>query len=162
MSEVYIKQKYRGKKLYSFFIITVLSLFYTGFYWDSFPNHQTELLVIIDFNDFMCFSCLDSFIEFCHSLPLHSKDGKVCGVLVFDDADETDISFKIVEKKLRGFISANSIKFPVLIDYLHIFNPLAEEGTAIILFNHQENCIKKYLFPLNNKQKVDVLRALKD
>ncbi len=157
-----MKQKYRGKKLFLFFLIMGLSLFYGDFYGNSLPIEQAQLIIIIDFNDFMCFSCLDSFVEFCQSLPLHSKDGKVCGVLVVNDADETDLSFKIVEKKLRGFISANNIKFPVLIDYLHIFNPFADDGTVIILFNHREKCIKKYLFPLKREQKADILSALKD
>jgi len=157
-----MKQKYRGEKLFLFFLIMGLSLFYGEFYGKSLPIEQAQLIIIIDFNDFMCFSCLDSFVEFCHSLPFHSKDGKVCGVLVVNDADKTDLSFKIVEKKLRGFVSANNIKFPVLVDYLHIFNPLAEDGTVIILFNHREKCIKKYLFPLKREQKADILKALKD
>lgn len=28
------------------------------------------ILFIIDFNDFMCFFCLDSFLDFYHSLPI--------------------------------------------------------------------------------------------
>lgn len=69
---------------------------------------------------------------------------------------------KIIEKKLRGFIQANEIKFPVLIDRFKIFKDLGEEGTAVIIFDGERKTIKKYVFPLRHGQKQEIMNNIID
>ena len=129
-------------------------------------SHNTLLLLIIDFESFMCPSCLDSFLEFYHALkpPFPPLDeGILWGVLVFDEPEENEgvPAIKITEKKLRGFIMANDIKFPIMIDRFHIFKGLAKEGTAVIFFDRERKIIKKYVFPLRSKQIKEIINHIK-
>ena len=111
------------------------------------------LLFIIDLDSFLCLPCLDSFLNFCTNLPDSIIEGHVWGILVFDKSEEKGDSLaRIAEKKLKGFIRANDIKFPVIVDRFHLFNHLGEEGTVLILFNYDERLIKKYVFPLSRSQ----------
>ena len=49
----------------------------------------------------------------------------------------------------QGFISANGIEFPIIIDHNQVFNSFAAEGTALVIINTEEEKIVKYNFPLN-------------
>ena len=125
--------------------------------------HHKLLLFIIDFKSFMCLSCLDSFLEFYHTLGCSFEKGMIWGIFVFDKPvkmEEEDLSIKIIEKKLRGFIRANNIKFPIIIDRFHIFEGLAQEGTAVILFDHQKKAVRKYVFPLRPMQIREIIESM--
>lgn len=125
--------------------------------------HHKLLLFIIDFKSFMCLSCLDSFLEFYHTLAPSIEQGMIWGILVFDKPakmQEEDLSTKIIEKKLRGFIKANGIKFPIIIDRFHIFEGLAQEGTAVILFDRQKKAVRKYVFPLRQIQIQEIIESM--
>lgn len=122
--------------------------------------HHKLLLFIIDFKSFMCPSCLDSFLEFYHTLGCSFEEGMIWGILVFDKPSkmqEEDLSTKIIEKKLRGFIKANNIKFPIIIDRFHIFKGLSQERTAVIVFDRQKKAVKKYVFPLKPMQIKEII-----
>lgn len=131
------------------------------------PNHSSRLiseiqsgetskvllLFIIDFNDFMCMSCLDSFLSFCRSIPSRSLEKNAWGVCVLADIDkkpEKKDSGRIAEKKLRGFIAANSIPFPVIIDHSRVFQSFAADGTAIVIIDVERKRIARYNFPIGN------------
>lgn len=121
------------------------------------------LLFIIDFDSFMCLSCLDSFLEFYHQLPSSLEEGRIWGILVFGKPErraEQDHSFRIVEKKLRGFIQANQIKFPILIDRFKVFKNMGEEGTAVVIFDSENKTIKKYIFPLKPWQRKEIMTKI--
>jgi len=99
----------------------------------------------------MCLSCLDSFLSFCHSVPLHNLKDRVWGILVLANRDQVPDKTKLVEiaeKKLRGFIRANSIKFPIIIDYDQVFDTLAVQGTAIVIMDTGRQIIEKFTFPI--------------
>ncbi len=109
------------------------------------------LLFVIDFSDFMCMSCLDSFLALCESFPPHVLKEKAWGVLVLASKDETldkKNTAQIAEKKLRGFITANSIKFPIIIDHNQVFHSFAAEGTALLIIDAERKKIVKYNFPI--------------
>jgi len=97
-------------KATSLILVMILFQITTSFSENS-ENRQEEparvqLLLIIDFGDFMCFSCLESFLQFCYSLPHQFQDQYVWGVVIFEGNigfESEDIAIKIVEKKIRGF-----------------------------------------------------------
>lgn len=126
--------------------------------------HSKLLLFIIDFKSFMCPSCLDSFLEFYHLSARSFGEEMIWGILVFDKPakiEEEGLSIKIVEKKLRGFIKANNIKFPVMIDRFHIFKELGEGGTAVIFFDRYKKILKKYVFPMKPMQIREIIDYMK-
>ena len=130
--------------------------------YDSLENRKL-LLFIIDFNDFMCLSCLDSFLDFYYCLPSDFQKHLSWGILVFNISEKegnNNISARIAEKKLRGFVTANNIKFPILIDKFHVFNGLAEEGTVVMVFDWSRKMVKRYVFPLNKGQIEEIFKFL--
>lgn len=167
------------KKFFIFLITAIICLSLSNSHgWEcmtgckAIPQRKQEcnltsskwFLFIIDFDSFMCLSCLDSFLEFYHQLPSSLEEGRIWGILVFDEPAriaEQDHHFRIVEKKLRGFIKANQIKFPVLIDRFKAFKDLGEEGTAVVVFDGEKKTIKKYVFPLRQKQKKEIMTIIR-
>lgn len=124
---------------------------------------QIFLVFILDFNDFSCFFCLDSFLWFYESVPFRLHQANSLGLVVFTDLEQeekTDSSFKIVDKKLRGFLQANHITTPFFIDRFGAFQGLAKEGTAVVLINRGEKSLKKFNFPLDRVRKEEVFEAL--
>ncbi len=132
-------------------------------YQTEFPENKKLLLFIIDFDDFMCMNCLESFLSFCHSIPPHILDEKAWGILVLEqDINEKQAkrTLKIAQKKLRGFINANRIPFPILIDTHNLFHSLAKEGTAILVFDTQMRAISRCLFPLKKEESERIMTLL--
>lgn len=121
------------------------------------------LLFVIDFDDFMCLSCLESLIDLYNFLPSPFKKEKSWGVLIYKKErreEDKKTALGVISKKLRGFVKANRIQFPILVDSNQIFSSLSEEGTAVILFDKDQKSIKKYLFPLKKGQKKEILSFL--
>jgi hypothetical protein len=91
------------------------------------------------------------------SRGLRKKEESVLGLLISDE-EENELSserdMQIIEKQLTGFISGNSIKFPIIVDRDGVFNDLNSDssGTALILFDIQKKTVKKYKFPLTEEQ----------
>lgn len=126
-------------------------------------DFSRRILFIIDFDDFMCFYCLDSFLDFYHSLPSSFQEASIWGILVYKeenkkDAEQTNI--RVIEKKLRGFIEANRIQSPLVVDYFHVFNSLVQEGSAVIFFDQRRKAFKKHTFPLSSEQKSEIIESL--
>lgn len=124
-------------------------------YQIEFSQNKKLLLFIFDFNDFMCMNCLESFLSFCHSLPPHILEENTWGVLTVDTTtgrSEMKDAARIAKTKLRGFVAANRIKFPIFIDEFQIFQQYKKKGTAILLFDGTDSNLKEYIFPLNKAQ----------
>jgi len=118
------------------------------------------LLFIIDFDSFMCLSCLESFLELYNRLPRSMEEGGLWGVLLFDRQKEKrrgESFARIVNKKLKGFIQANNIKFPFVLDRFHIFEHLGKQGSAVLLFDPSLSVVKKFVFPLSQNQIKEIL-----
>jgi hypothetical protein len=119
------------------------------------PQDRKLLLFVFDLNDFMCLSCLEAFLTFCHSLPPHVLEENAWGILTIGSGVKKsglEDSVKIARTKLRGFVLANRIKFPIFIDEFQIFRQFEKKGTAILLFDGTNNILKEYIFPLTRDQ----------
>ena len=66
----------------------------------------------------------------------------------------------IAKTKLRGFVKANRIKFPIFIDECHVFRQSERKGSSVVLFDGANNILKEYMFPLNKDQTAEILRIL--
>jgi len=132
-------------------------------YSPSLSRVQKLIVIVFDFKSFFCPLCLDSVKDFCDTLHSRDQDEFAIGVLVYESSDKKDEerSKKVIEKKLRGFIIGNSIQFPVILDHFHVFKDLIFEDTGIILLDRSRKILKKYSFPLTNKQ-LDEIFSFKD
>lgn len=134
-------------------------------YLTEYSENRKLLLFIFDFNDFMCMSCLESFLAFCHHLPPHTLEGNAWGILTIESAIKKSglkNAVQIARKKLRGFKAANSIKFPIFIDHYQIFKQFEKKGTAVLLFDETNNMFKEYIFPLNKNQISEIQEILSE
>lgn len=116
-----------------------------------------RFLLIIDMGFINCSLCLQSFTKFIEAINANGLEKSVLGVLILE-REENELSsdkyIQIIEKQLRGFISGNNIKFPIILDRNGVFNDLNLDSsdTALILFDIQKKIIKKYKFPLTKEQ----------
>lgn len=113
-------------------------------------------LLIIESGFLNCSLCLQSFTKFIETINANGLERSVLGVLTFDKEEDelsSERDIQIIEKQLRGFISGNNIKFPVILDRNGVFNSLNSDSsaTALILFDIQKKIVKKYVFPLTRK-----------
>jgi hypothetical protein len=128
-----------------------------GFEWRRSRQH---LLFFIDFRDFACLNCLDSFLDFYHRLPPRFQSEDAMGVLILEPGREDETSIQIARVKLRGFALSNHIKFPVQVDRFHVFREFAQEGTSVVLLDYDREIIRKFLFPLRQKDLEELLGYL--
>jgi hypothetical protein len=121
----------------------------------AFTQDKKLLLFVFDLNDFMCMTCLDSFLAFCQSLPPHILEENAWGILTIGSAvrkSGLEPSVRIARTKLRGFVTANRIKFPVFIDEHLIFQQFTKKGSSVLLFDGTNTILREYIFPLNKNQ----------
>ena len=151
----------------SLIIVMILFQATTSFSENSVARQEepvkVQLLLIIDFGDFMCFSCLESFLQFCYSLPHKFQDEYVWGVVIFEGnigSESEDIAIKIVEKKIRGFRKANGVRFPILVDRSHIFSSLAAKGTTVLILKGEAQEVKQYTFPLSRAEIAEIHKTI--
>jgi hypothetical protein len=130
-------------------------------------DDRKMLLFILDFQDFSCMTCLDSFLSLYRILPFHFKTSHSWGILVVDKAEEQtgveadeNRQFRIAEKKLKGFVQANHITFPILVDRYQIFNQWADIGTCVVLFDESRKILNTYEFPLIGGQLEEIFLHL--
>ncbi len=149
-------------------IITILTVLF--FITDSNSKEKgrnlisdKKFLLIIDMGFINCSLCLQSFTKFIETINANGLEKSVLGILIFYKEENELISEKniqIIEKQLRGFISGNDIKFPIVLDRNGVFNDLNLDSsdTALILFDIQKKVIKKYIFPLTKEQLNEISR----
>jgi hypothetical protein len=129
------------------------------------------LLFILDFQDFSCMTCLDSLLALYRILPFRFKTSQAWGVLVVDvgkaeTETEAEVEavenrlIRIAEKKLRGFVQANHITFPILVDRFRIFGRLSENGSCVLLFDETKSILNRYEFPLTGEQLEEIFLLL--
>ncbi len=149
-------------------IITILTVLF--FITDSNSREKDrnlipdkKYLLIIDMGFINCSLCLQSFTKFIETINANELEKSVLGILIFDKEEDelsSEIDIQIIEKQLRGFISGNNIKFPIVLDRNGVFNDLNLDSsdTALILFDIQKKIIKKYKFPLTKEQLSEISR----
>lgn len=119
------------------------------------------LLFILDFQDFSCMTCLDSFLMFYNQLPDRFRTSHSWGILVVKKPGKEETGHVwIAEKKLRGFIRANHITFPILVDRGRVFGKWAEIGSCVLLFDRVGKMIHRYDFPLTGYQFEEIFEIL--
>lgn len=119
------------------------------------------LLFILDFQDFSCLTCLDSFLGLYRKLPMRFKTSNAWGILVVKNSErEKEKPFRIAEKKLKGFIRANHITFPILVDRSRFFGDLTENGSGVFLFDGTRKTVHRYSFPLAVEQFEEIFMNL--
>lgn len=121
------------------------------------------LLFILDFRDFSCMLCLESFLELHQRLSLRMRQGDVWGVLTVPEDEEKAASMiRIAEKKLRGFVRSHQIHFPVLVDRYHVFGRMAKSGSGLILIDEIGQEISRFDFPLNSGQMQKIIKIFRE
>lgn len=133
---------------------SLMALSFHSFQTD-FLNNKKLLLLVFDFEDFMCISCLESFLAFCQSLPSHVLEENTWGILTIGNLPMTSgskDSVRIAKAKLRGFVATNRIKFPIIIDEFQIFQHFAKRGTTVLLFDGTNDSLNAYDVPLRKDQ----------
>lgn len=134
-----------------FIIITVLPLIS-----DNGPG-TIRMVFVIDFDDFMCFSCLESFLQFCQSLPPEFRARHCIGVLTLPAGRESaPAMIQIMRKKLRGFIKGNNIDFPVVVDQQHYFAELSRYGSCLLVLWAHELSMDVHPFPLSGETAAEI------
>lgn len=124
---------------------------------------ENMLLFVLDFRDFSCMTCLDSFLWLYQKLPFRFRTSGSWGIMVMEGPDkEEEVRLGIAEKKLRGFLQANHITFPVLLDRTRVLGGLAEKGSAVILFDRKTGRVTKYSFPLTGEQIEEIFITLQE
>ena len=126
------------------------------------PNDERQsLLFFLDFEDFSCMMCLDSFLGLYQKLPFRFKTSNSWGILVVKKSEgEENRLVRIAKKKLEGFVQANHITFPILVDRSQVFGELAERGSGVVLFDENRKAVFRYDFPLTNEQFEDIFANL--
>ena len=125
-------------------------------------SRRPVVLFFLDFRDFMCLSCLESFLDFYQRLPYRLKTEDTWGILLLDDESEDDRTVRIARMKLQGFVQANNILSPVLVDRSLVFQTQKEMGSAVVLFDDMNKRILRYDFPLKPQQIVEILKLLSE
>jgi hypothetical protein len=59
---------------------------------------------------------------------------------------------RIAKTKLRGFVKANRIRFPIFVDERQVFRQSERKGSSVVLFDGTHNILKEYIFPLSKAQ----------
>ena len=125
-------------------------------------NRKSPLAIIyiIELRDILCFSCSESFLDFCLSLPFEFQEENTWGIVVFDPGLQINMGEKIIAKKVRGFMNGNGLNFPLFIDFSQTFKTQRTQATQLYLLDSTSLTVKKYVFPLAEKYKNEILQAV--
>ena len=109
------------------------------------------ILIFLDFRDFMCPSCLDSLLSVCRALPRHLLMTRVMGIIHCYDPDPlSPRQIKILRKKIKGFVRANRILFPVLLDKNPPRDPSGIVKTQLWVLSGASRELVRFDFPLSS------------
>jgi hypothetical protein len=123
------------------------------------------ILFVIHMNSLMCFPCINPFLDFYDRIPSSLRESRVWVVVVYEALKKKDGNNrhqKIIQKQFRGFLQANNIECPIVLDSFHNFKELSRGGTALLVFDKKKKSVKKYVFPLKKKQMQEILSSLRD
>jgi len=107
----------------------------------------------------MCMNCLESFLSFCGSLPPHILEENVWGILTIGSEIRkpgSKDSLKVAKTKLRGFVTANDIGFPIFIDEYQLFEQFRKKGTLVLVFDGENDILREFIFPLTKNQSAEI------
>ncbi|MDH7514026.1 MAG: hypothetical protein QHH14_13855 [Clostridiales bacterium] len=159
-----MKKKFR-KKIDLLLIIGTIISFFSPLNFPGFPQDRQSyqnllsagplLLIIIDFKDFFCPFCLEYLSFFCDLIYSKGFENFTVGILTFRNEggrENVESEAKIMERRLRGFIIGNNIRFPVILDRFHALADWDLGEYKLIYLDLTRNILKKYTFPLTKEQ----------
>ncbi|MCJ7679739.1 MAG: hypothetical protein MUP70_03345 [Candidatus Aminicenantes bacterium] len=118
-----------------------------------------QVLLVIDVSDFSCPSCLQSIVDFIHVIPPSIREKRTVAVWRVSDPeekDEADLKNRIWNKKMRGFVSANFIDFPIWMISESGSEAIFGKGSRLLIFPPHDNTVLSYPFPLAFEERKDV------
>ncbi len=149
----------RNSTIYNRIILSFLFIF--SFYSSStakeegfFLLPEKLILIPIDYSNFFCSLCLDSFLAFSKEFVSKNMQRSVIWIIVFKEGGNSE-NIKILEKKLRGLFKTHNINFPIVVDMRGIFKK-SEEETKIILIDTSNKIVKEYKYPLSLMEKKEI------
>ncbi len=122
---------------------------------DIIVENRALLLLVIDFSDFNCPLCLDSLLNFCRMLPPSYSEVMIWGIVVNNKGlgnDQDSSAIQIMDKKIRGFIEANDISFPLILDRNCVFNQLSHQGSTVMVIDLKKQIVSHFDFPLEPQE----------
>jgi hypothetical protein len=139
------------RRLISLIILVILNLCILYNHSFSLENKKCFLIINTDFLD--CPLCKERINNLTEVVNKYNLENYFLGVLVISQEKDlnNDKNIKIIERKLKGFIKGNEIKFPIIVDRERIFNEFSMDDICLILFDSQRNMIRRYTLPLSNK-----------
>ena len=126
-------------------------------------ERQSPGLVIffIEMQDFMCLTCLDSFLDLCRYLPPEILQERTLVVL-----SEEPIAEEIYEKrknitlkKLQALFNSNGFSLCVCMDDSGLFREIRGEAD-ILVFEPRSRGIKSFCLPLSRVEAEKILNSL--
>jgi hypothetical protein len=130
---------------------------------DADISFDKMMFLLIGDESFLCPSCLNHFLKFCEELKLYCQyDPSLCvfGVVDLNSANEERNDPKILMKQLKGFIKANDITFPVMIDSLNVFYQLKKKNFHLLFLDFSKNIEKMWPFPKSSTEQQEIFRYL--
>lgn len=124
---------------------------------------RLQVLLVIDVSDFLCPSCLDSLIDFVQTIPSPVRKNRMTAVWRVCDSENMEknhLKSRIWQKKMRGFISANAVDFPVWMITESGLKSVFGDGSRLLLFLPGSEEIVTYSFPLSFKDRKTVQNLL--
>jgi len=124
---------------------------------------ENILIIILHPIDITCQNCSISFFTLCDSLTRRGLNDRVIGIFeMFPGTGKKTVKdqTKIFKKQLRGFVTANKIRFPVLADDKQIFQHSSEKGSRLILMNTVYGIVQEWLFPVEEHQISEIMILL--
>jgi hypothetical protein len=84
-------------------------------------------------------------------------------ILTGDFKESQDINtIQILKKQLKGFVKANHIPFPVLLDQSSILNNFSNGRSALIFVDTRYLLIKKWFLPIQHDEMEELFLLLND
>lgn len=141
-----------GKKIKGWRLFLVWFMISMGLFGSENIQGKSACLVLffIDIKDFMCLTCLDSFLALCRMLPPEILQEKTYVVLM-DDGDPGEFSekrIKITLKKIQALFENNGLSLSLCLDNGGLFQEIRGKADLVV-FESGSRDIKSFCFPLS-------------
>jgi hypothetical protein len=133
-----------------------------------FPSEQTQgksdclVIFFIDIEDFMCLTCLDSFIDLCRMFPPEILREKTFVVLTDNgDSGESPARRKKINlKKIQALFRSNGLSPSLCLDNIGLFQEIRGKADLVV-FEPRYREIKSFCLPLSQLEIREVLSSIR-
>ena len=98
---------------------------------------------------------MDSLLNFCRMLPPSYSGVGIWGIVVNNKSlneEQYILMIQIMEKRIKGFVKANNIRFPVVLDRNRIFAMRFDPGSKVLVLDSERQLVLNYDFPLESQE----------